>query len=226
MIALRRSPLAVLAIAMWTVRGGSAPMPAHAAGRFGGHAGGAGRARSSRSPASNLEALQARASRTRRQHAQSVQVQAEAAATPPPQPTAVDESAGPLRLSRAGRHRRHPPRIALKFIGDMANPQEAGRKDRGAQRRTQRAIHGREGEVIEGPISDIEDRRRIGRACVSRRARAPNHQTNRTISHEMRRLTRVFALLLAFALLTGCAAGQAFSTRRRARHRLATGTLP
>ena len=33
-------------------------------------------------------------------------------------------------------------------------------------------------------ISDREDRRRINRACISRRTRAPDHQTNRTINRE------------------------------------------
>ncbi len=96
----------------------------------------------------------------------------------------------PLRRQRAGPSEPPPPpRIPLKYIGDMTDPKNAGKRI-AILSDARGAYYGREGDVIEGRYRIVTDRRRINRACVSRRTRAPNHQTNRTINRDMRRLTQ------------------------------------
>ena len=183
-IALAIAAILLIAVAVWT------DAARHGAAR----GSGASAARRSKQHAAAVEAphrrdrsrgARSQAAGARGERQKSISVQAEAC-------TAA-AAAGRQTTTGAGRRRRAgsggpsepppPPRIPLKYIGDMADPKNAGKRiailsdARGVVLRPRRRHHRR-------PLSDREDRRRINRACVSRRARAPNHQTNRTIKRE------------------------------------------
>jgi hypothetical protein len=141
--------LAVLAIAMWTVRGGGAPMPAQAP---------AASPASQATPADakppfagvNLDAL-----RTERPEPEAGTRNpfrfkpAPAPPPPPPQPTAWTKVPPPETVSGGPPPPPPPPRITLKYIGDMADPKKPG--GRIAILSDGRSVyHGREGDVVEG----------------------------------------------------------------------------
>ena len=143
-----------------------------------------------------------------RQRQKSFQVQAEAAAASAANAeigehdAAAPDETGPVEPPP-------PPPIPLKYIGLVNHDDPKVGRDGSSQRLARRLLRTRRRDHRRA-ISNSEDRRRINRPRISRRARSSDHQTNRTIKRRMRRLTRVSALLLALALLTGCAAGRAF----------------
>ena len=152
-------------------------------------------------------------SRARREHQKSVPIQAESRRRPPSAETIKQREQQAAAVAQAASgpvEPPPPPRIPLEVHRRHDGSGEPGKADRDSERcarhvlRPRRRSRGR-------AVSDREDRRRINRACVSRRTRAPNHQTNRTIKRDMRRLTSVFALVFSIALLTGCATSRAFS---------------
>jgi len=139
--------LAVLAIAMWTVRGGSAPMPAHAP---------AASAATQATPAGtnhpfagvNLDALQGERPEPEASTRNPFRFKP-APPPPPPQPTAWTKVPTPETVASGPPPPPPLPRIALKYIGDMADPRKPG--GRIAILSDGRSVyHGREGEVVEG----------------------------------------------------------------------------
>jgi hypothetical protein len=139
--------LVVLAIAVWTVRGGSAPV-----------AGGAASAPAAASkPAANpdrpfsgvnLDALDAKRPEPEASTRNPFRFKPAPAPPPPPPPPVVKQPDRPVGADGTPLPP-PPPRIALKYIGDMADPRKPG--GRIAILSDGRSVyHGREGDVIEG----------------------------------------------------------------------------
>jgi hypothetical protein len=139
--------LAVLAIAMWTVRGGSAPLPAQAP---------AASAATQAAPAGtnhpfagvNLDALQTERPEPEASTRNPFRFKPPPP-PPPPQPTAWTKVPNPETVASGPPPPPPLPRITLKYIGDMADPKKPG--GRIAILSDGRSVyHGREGEVVEG----------------------------------------------------------------------------
>ena len=129
---------------------------------------------------------------------------------------------GGLRTDVAAATAAHCVEVHRRHGGSV----EARKTDCDLERRPRFLLRTR-GRRHRGPLSDSEDRRRIGRACVSGRTRAADHQTNRTIKkRDMRRLTT--------SLRAAACARSVCRLRRRDRpsaaaksgHRWATGIPP
>ena len=135
---------------------------------------------------------------------------------PAPPPPVVTETAAASRGRRRGASRASTRRAAAAPAHSAEVHRRNGRSiERGqasgdSERRAWRVPRPRR-RSRRRALSNSEDRRRINRArriSTDAAAKPSDKQDNK---RDMRRLTRVSALVLVLALLTGCAAGRAFS---------------
>jgi hypothetical protein len=143
--------LAVLAIAMWTVRGGSAPLPAQAPAAS---TPPQAKAAEPGHPFAgvNLDALQIERPEPEASRRNPFRFKP-APAPPPPTPPSRGSKPGPEGpggdIATGPPPPAPPPRITLKYIGDMTDPKKPG--GRIAILSDGRSVyHGREGDVVEG----------------------------------------------------------------------------
>ena len=185
-LALGGAAVLLVAIAAWSMqRGTASPSGARCTGT-------APRGRTHRQrpktpdPRSRSQSARSGTSGAGREHQKPIQVQAKACAAAA---VAADhQRAAASRRGRAGRER--PSSRAATAAADSAEvhrrhdgSEERRKADRDPERCTRHVLRARR-RSHRRAVSDRADRRRINRTCVSRRTRAPNHQTNRTINRE------------------------------------------